>query len=91
MKATAWVSLLTVASVTNVFAAETVIKGPSGVSIICSQFSRQPDGNWKSSQDATLSYPDKPGSFGNNSFGSHGISVGGVDIAVFLDEKCGKI
>jgi hypothetical protein len=69
---------------------EVIIKGPNGLSIACSQFSKQPDGNWRSSKDATLSYPDRPGSFGDNSFGPHGFKIGDVDIAAFLDEKCGK-
>lgn len=69
-------------------AAPKVAKGPNGLSINCADFQRLPDGNWKSGPNATLSYPDRPGSLAGNTFSEHGISINGVDLAAFLDQNC---
>lgn len=74
--------------VTN--AAETVIKGPNGLSINCADFQKLPNGGWHSGPTATLSYPDRQGSFAENTFGEHGINIAGVDLAVFLNQTCPK-
>jgi hypothetical protein len=69
-------------------AADTVVKGPNGLSINCADFHKTPDGRWQSGPNGTLSYPDRPGSFANSTFGERGFNIGGVDIAVFLNQHC---
>jgi len=68
--------------------AERVIKGPNGLSINCADFHKWPNGTWQSSPDATLTYPERPGSFANNRFSENAINIGGVDVAVFLNQHC---
>jgi hypothetical protein len=69
---------------------EKPVTGPNGLSLICSDFELLSNGGWHSKPNATLRYPSDPGSFGNNTFGPHGINMGGVDVAVFLSENCQK-
>jgi hypothetical protein len=68
--------------------AETAARGPNGLSINCADFHKWPNGMWQSGLEATLTYPDRPGSFANNRFSEHAFNIGGVDIAVFLDQHC---
>jgi hypothetical protein len=69
-------------------AADTVVKGPNGLIINRADFHKTPDGRWQSGPNGTLSYPDRPGSFANSTFGERGFNIGGVDIAVFLNQHC---
>jgi hypothetical protein len=80
--------VIIIASVTSASADEAIIKGPNGLSILCSQWSKQ-GGFWKSSKDATLIYPNNPGSFVGMTVGP-GILINGVDLAAFLNENSGK-
>jgi hypothetical protein len=83
--------LVTTASLwpfSNANAQDTIVTGPNGLSINCSDFAEQADGSWVSGPNATLTYPNRPGSFANNSFGLHGFNINGVDIAQFLDSSC---
>lgn len=58
----------------------------------CQQFRREPNGSWISSPDATLVYPDAPGSFAGNIIGPHSMRIrtpnGPVDLTQYLDETC---
>jgi hypothetical protein len=58
----------------------------------CDQFGRYPDGTWVSSRDATLIYPDDPGSFGNNKLSPHSIVISApnetIDLTEYLEKKC---
>lgn len=65
-----------------------VVKGPSGLSLNCSQFTKGADGSWQSTNAATLTYPSRQGSFADNQFGKNGISINGTDLAGFLDKHC---
>lgn len=58
-------------------------------SINCKQFTLLPGGMWQSSGDATLVYPYRLGSFGNNIFSVHAIIINGIDIGLYLYETCG--
>lgn len=60
------------------------------IRIRCDEFTKLPDGRWKSSADATLIYPQKPGSFSNNEFGIRGFVINGIDLAAYLDQVCGS-
>jgi hypothetical protein len=42
------------------FAEDKVVKGPGGLSIRCSDFTKRLDGSWWSGWQATLAYPHKP-------------------------------
>ena len=54
----------------------------------CDQFERSPDGTtWLSSPDATLVYPDKPGSFGNNIIMGYGHSLPGPNGNINIFER----
>ncbi len=70
--------------------AETVVKGPNGLSIDCDDFRLYPNGTVEAGKDATLVYPDKKGSFGGATFGPKVFSSGGVDIGEWVDQSCGK-
>ena len=61
----------------------------TAIRIRCDQFKRMPDGRWRSSPDATLVYPDRPGSFSNVVFGPHNININGIDLAAYIDKVCG--
>lgn len=70
--------------------AETVVKGPNGLSIDCDAFRLYPNGTIEASHEATLAYPDKKGSFADVSFGPKVFSSGGVDIGEWVNQSCGK-
>ena len=70
--------------------AETVVKGPDGLSINCDDFRLYPNGTVEASKDATLVYPDKKGSFADATFGPKVFSSGGVDIGDWVNQSCGK-
>ena len=60
--------------------------------INCKQFRRLPDGAWISSPNATLVYPDKPGSFASNEIDPHSFIINGpngiIDLTEYLDRTC---
>ena len=68
--------------------AETVVKGPGGLSIDCDAFRLYPNGTVEAGKDATLVYPDKKGSFAGATFGPRVFSSGGVDIGEWVDRSC---
>ena len=70
--------------------AETVVKGPDGLSINCDDFRLYPNGTVEAGKDATLVYPDKKGSFADTTFGPKVFSSGGVDIGDWVNQSCGK-
>lgn len=70
--------------------ADDVKKGPDGLSIQCSDFTKLSNGQWRSGPTATLSYPDRPGSFASNTFSAGDMSIGGNDIGAFLDANCAR-
>jgi hypothetical protein len=70
--------------------AETIVKGPNGLSINCDDFRLYPNGTVEASKDATLVYPDKKGSFADATFGPKVFSSGGVDIGDWVNASCGK-
>ena len=53
----------------------------------CADFTRLPNGMWHSGPTATLTYPTRPGSFANNTFGLRGIVINGIDLAEYLRPK----
>lgn len=70
--------------------AETVVKGPNGLSIDCDDFRLYPNGTVEAGKDATLVYPDKKGSFAGATFGPKVFSSGGVDIGEWVNQSCGR-
>jgi hypothetical protein len=46
-------------------AAYKAVQGPNGLSLNCADFTRHEDGSWSSDAQATVNYPDRPGSFAN--------------------------
>lgn len=64
------------------------VQGSNGLSIRCKDFTKQPDGGWKAGADATLAYPNRPGSFRGRTFYADGMIVNGNDIGAFLDANC---
>lgn len=70
--------------------AETIVKGPDGLSINCDDFRLYPNGTIESSKDATLVYPDKKGSFAEASFGPHVYSSSGIDLGEWVNKSCKK-
>jgi hypothetical protein len=68
-------------------AADKAVKGPNGLSLNCTDFTRHEDGSWSSGPEATVNYPDKPGSFANIA-DARGIEMYDVQLGPFLDENC---
>ena len=70
--------------------AETVVKGPNGLSINCDDFRLYPNGTVEANKDATLVYPDKKGSFAMATFGPRVYSSSGIDLGEWVNKSCKK-
>ena len=57
----------------------------SKTKIKCKNFRKNPDGTWTSGPDAKIG----SNAFSNHTFDTHGVSIGGADVATVLNHKCG--
>jgi hypothetical protein len=58
----------------------------AGLLWLCSSFSQKnSDGTWTSGPDTKIG----ANAFPNHTFGTNGVSIGGVDLATALNQKCG--
>ena len=53
--------------------------------IKCKHFRKNADGTWTSGPDTKIG----TNAFSNHTFDSHGVSIGGADLATVLNRKCG--
>jgi hypothetical protein len=65
----------------------TVTKAEAALSakIRCEDFIKNSDGTWTSGPDTKIG----ANTFPNHTFGTNGVSIGGVDLATVLNRKCG--
>jgi hypothetical protein len=54
--------------------------------IKCGDFRKNADGSWTSGPNAKIG----TNAFSNHTFDTHGVSVGGADLATVLNRKCGR-
>jgi len=54
--------------------------------IKCKDFRKNADGTWTSSPNTKIGN----NAFSNHTFDTHGVSIGGADLATVLNRKCGR-
>jgi hypothetical protein len=69
--------------------ADTATDKPA-MAVNCADWTKQPDGNWQSGPNGTLTYPTRQGSFADVSIGQHMMNLGGVDPWQFVEDHCGS-